>query len=110
MLAGLSPEEGVAVYIDDILVFSHTLEKHLEHLQAVIERLEEAQLKLKPVKCQFICKEVDYLGHVLTPEGLKVNTTPACIGSVLFPCACIILPAICPPILQDCPTTACPDL
>ena len=40
----------------------------------VIERLEEAQLKLKPVKCQFICKEVDYLGHVLTPEGLKVNS------------------------------------
>ena len=46
----------------------------MEHLQVVIERLEEAQLKLKPVKCQFIRKEVDYLGHVLTPEGLKVNT------------------------------------
>ena len=77
VLAGLNPEEGpdfVAVYIDDILVFSRTLEEHLEHLRAVIERLEEAQLKLKPVKCQFIRKEVDYLGHILTPEGLKVNT------------------------------------
>ena len=63
----------VAVYIDDILVFSCTLEKHLEHLQLVIEQLEEAKLKLKPVKCQFIHKEVDYLGHVLMPEGLKVN-------------------------------------
>ena len=77
VLAGLNPEDGpdfVVVYIDDILVFSRTLEEHLEHLQMVIERLEEAQLKLKPVKCQFIRKEVDSLGHVLTPEGLKVNS------------------------------------
>ena len=77
VLAGLNPENGpdfVVVYIDDILVFSRTLEEHLEHLRLVIERLEEAKLKLKPVKCQFIRKEVDYLGHVLTPEGLKVNT------------------------------------
>ena len=55
VLAGLNPEDGpdfVVVYIDDILVFSRTLEEHLEHLRMVIERLEEAQLKLKPVKCQ----------------------------------------------------------
>ena len=77
VLAGLNPENGpnfAVVYIDDILVFSRTLEEHLEHLRLVIERLEEAKLKLKPVKCQFIRKEVDYLGHMLTPEGLKVNT------------------------------------
>ena len=77
VLARLNPENGpdfVIVYIDDILVFSRTLEEHLEHLRLVIERLEEVQLKLKPVKCQFIRKEVDYLRHVLTPEGLKVNT------------------------------------
>ena len=76
VLAGLNPENGpdfVAAYIDDILVFSRILEEHLEHLRLVIERLEEAKLKLKPVKCQFIRKEVDYLGRVLTPEGLKVN-------------------------------------
>ena len=76
VLAGLNPDNGlnfVAVNIDDILVFSRTLEEHLEHLRLVIERLEEAKLKLKPVKCQFIRKEVDYLGHELTPEGLKVN-------------------------------------
>lgn len=40
----------------------------------MMERLKEAQLKLKPVKCQFIHKEVDYLGRVLTPKGLKVNS------------------------------------
>ena len=70
---GLNLENGpdFVVYIDDILVFSRTLEEHLEHLQLVIKRLEEAHLKFKPVKCQLICKKVKYLGHVLTPEGLK---------------------------------------
>ena len=49
VLAGLNPDAGpdfVAVYIDDVLVFSRTLEEHLSHLQAVIERIQEAGLKL----------------------------------------------------------------
>lgn len=76
VLARLNPENGpdfVVVYIDDILVFSCTLEEHLDHLRLVIKWLEEAHLKPKPVKCKFICKEVEYLGRVLTPEGFKVN-------------------------------------
>ena len=51
VLMGLNPEEGldfVSVYIDDILIFSETLEDHLQHLERVIERLEVAGLKLKP--------------------------------------------------------------
>lgn len=54
---GLNPEDGpdyVAVYIDDVLVFSRTLEDHLEHLRRVIERLQEVGLKLQPAKCQFL--------------------------------------------------------
>ena len=57
VLAGLNPENGtdfVSVYIDDILVFSETLDKHLKHLQRVIERLNETGLWLNPVKCHFI--------------------------------------------------------
>ena len=56
LLAGLNPKCGpdfVTVYIDDVLVFSATLEDHLTHLQAVVERIEEAGLKLKPSKCRF---------------------------------------------------------
>ncbi len=56
-----------------MLVFSHTLEDHLQHLCAVIEKLRGAGLKLKPSKCHFIRKEVKHLGHVITPDGLKPN-------------------------------------
>ena len=76
LVTGLNPPAGpdfVAVYIDDILVFSPTLELHLAHLRTVIERIREAGLKLKPSKCRFICREVEYLGHLITPEGLKPN-------------------------------------
>ena len=76
VLAGLNPDDGpdyVAVYIDDVLVFSRTLEEHLQHLCNVIQRLSEAGLKLKPSKCRFIREEVEYLGHVITPYGLKTN-------------------------------------
>ena len=76
VLMGLNPAEGpdfVSVYIDDVLVFSRTLKEHLEHLRLVIQRLTEANLKLKPVKCRFACKEVEYLGHLITPFGLKPN-------------------------------------
>ena len=60
-------------FIDDILVFSRTLTEHLQHLRLVIERLQKAGLKLKPAKCHFVCKEVEYLGHFITPDGLKPN-------------------------------------
>ena len=77
LVTGLNPASGpdfVAVYIDDILVFSPTLEQHLSHLRAVIERISEAGLKLKPSKCLFVRSEVEYLGHLITPEGLKPNS------------------------------------
>ncbi len=76
VLMGLNPEDGpdfVSVYIDDILVFSRTISEHLRHLQLVLERLKEAGLKLKPTKCHFIREEVEYLGHIITPQGLKPN-------------------------------------
>ena len=83
VLAGLNPEKGpdfVKVYIDDVLVFSPTLADHLLHLQRVFNRIREAGLKLKPTKCRFVATEVEYLGHVLTPEGLKTN--PATVSAV----------------------------
>ena len=76
VLMGLNPPEGpdmVTVYIDDILVFSRTLDEHLQHLQSVLQRLKQAGLKLNPRKCHFITQEVEYLGHIITPDGLKTN-------------------------------------
>ena len=77
VLAGLNPEDGpdfVVVYIDDVLVISRTLDDHLEHLRCVIQRIHDAGLKLKPSKCRFIRDEVEYLGHLITPQGLKTNS------------------------------------
>lgn len=76
VLEGLNPEHGkqfVVAYLDDILVFSDTLQDHLVHLRKVIDRLKSANLKLKPAKCLFTPKEVEYLGHVITPNGLRPN-------------------------------------
>ena len=58
----------------------YTLTDHLHHLRQVFDRIREAGLKLKPTKCRFVAPEVEYLGHVLTPEGLKTN--PATVSAV----------------------------
>ena len=74
---GLNPENGpsiVAVYLNDVLIFSSTLDEHLTHLQLVLNNIIGAELKLKPSKCKFVQQEVMYLGHVITPAGLKPNT------------------------------------
>ena len=49
------------------------MEDHLTHLQTVIQRIQEAGLKPKPSKCHFARCEVEYLGHLLAPEGLRTN-------------------------------------
>ncbi len=79
----LNPEDGqafVSVCIDDILIYSRSLEEHITHLRLVLERIKAAGLKLKLSKCAFVRQEVEYLGHVLTPEGLKTN--PKLVESV----------------------------
>ena len=76
VLSGLNPVEGpdfVAVYLDDVLVFSETLDDHLMHLRLVLERIGQAGLKLKPTKCHLVRQEVEYLGHIITPNGLLPN-------------------------------------
>ena len=65
--------KNVLVYVDDILIFSHTLEEHLQHLSQVFDRLHKANLTLKPSKCQFCVKSVKYLGHVLSKDGVQVD-------------------------------------
>lgn len=60
VLSGLNPPEGqafVAIYIDDIPIFSRTLHDHLKHIEQVLNRLQSAGLKLQPAKCHFMSKE-----------------------------------------------------
>ena len=58
------------VYLDDIIVLGRTFNEHLGNLQAVLQRLRQAGLKLKPSKCAFFKHEVKYLGHVISTSGV----------------------------------------
>ena len=59
------------IYLDDIVVFSDTEKEHIKHLAVVFERFWEHGLKLKPSKCHFFWKEINYLGHHVSTEGMK---------------------------------------
>ena len=83
VVMGLNPEAGpdyIAVYLDDILIFSRSLEERRNHLKQLFKRIEEVGLKLNPKKCSFACQRVEYLGHIITAQGLKPN--PARIEAV----------------------------
>ncbi|KAG8496754.1 hypothetical protein CXB51_007828 [Gossypium anomalum] len=60
-------------FIDDILVYSQTEEKHDEHLRIVLQVLREKQLYAKFSKCEFWLTEVTFLGHIVSAEGIKVD-------------------------------------
>ena len=61
------------IYLDDIIVFSRTPEEHIHRLRAVFEKLKAAGLKLKPSKCDFFKKEIKYLGHVVSEQGVSTD-------------------------------------
>ena len=72
--------ESLLLYLDDIVVFSSTVEQHLERLRVVLDRLKNEGLKAKLSKCSFFQKEVHYLGHVISRDG--VSTEPGKVEAV----------------------------
>ena len=72
VLAGLQ-WSSCLVYLDDIIVMGKTFEDHLRNLAEVFDRLRSANLKLKPTKCAFACKEVAFLGHIVSDQGVATN-------------------------------------
>jgi hypothetical protein len=61
------------VYMDDIIVFSTSLQEHISNSKLIFKRLREYRLKVQLDKCEFLRKEVEFLGHIVTPEGIKPN-------------------------------------
>ena len=66
--------EVCLVYLDDIILFSTTVDEHLERLVRVLDRLRTAGLKLKPEKCSLFQKSVSFLGHVVSENGISTDS------------------------------------
>ncbi|GFT35751.1 retrovirus-related Pol polyprotein from transposon 17.6 [Trichonephila clavipes] len=64
---------GALVYIDDIILFTKTIDGHFELLGKVFERFERIRLKFNPSKCQYLTKSCKFLGFVVTPEGILID-------------------------------------
>ena len=57
--------------MDDMVIYADSLEEHTRKFRILLERLDKANLTPQPEKCLFLRKEVCYLGHVITQEGVK---------------------------------------
>ena len=64
-------DDFVIVYIDDILVYSKTVEDHARHLEVVLGRLRDNKLYANGNKNDFAHQEIEFLGHVVTRDGIK---------------------------------------
>jgi hypothetical protein len=60
-------------YLDDILIYSVSLEEYQRHVRQVLQRLKEVGLTLKPSKCQFYTDKMEYLGYIISPIGIQMD-------------------------------------
>ena len=65
------PADKVVAYLDDILIMSECFEEHLDLVARVLNTLEQYKMKIKPSKCHWFQKEIEYLGHVVSESGLR---------------------------------------
>jgi len=63
----------VVIYLNDILIFSDSLEDHQVHIQRVLECLHEYDLHSKPEKCLFHMQKIKFLGFMVTPTGISMD-------------------------------------
>jgi len=79
-------ENFVLVYLDNIIVISKNLQEHIAHLLLVIQKLNEAHLKLNTAKCQFGFKSIRLLGHLISADKLQVDPLKVeAINRIEFP-------------------------
>lgn len=76
------------LYLDDVIVYGDSFEKTLKRLAGVFQRLREAKLKLNPKKCNLFRREVNYLGHVVSSEGIAPDPEKVrCVLEWPTPCS-----------------------
>ncbi|CAM5166707.1 unnamed protein product [Natator depressus] len=98
-------DQYVVIYLNDILVFSNNSEQHCYHICSILERLWKQSLYMKLEKCTFDQYFTEYLGYILSPEGIKMNppeveghpqlgSAQILLGITVLPGLCKFLPAI----------------
>lgn len=65
----------VLMFLDDILIYSPDLSSHIQHITLVLDKLREHNLYMKLSKCSFAKKQLDYLGHIITDQGVATDPT-----------------------------------
>ena len=78
-LSGLD-KRFYAPFLDDVAVFSHSIDEHMEHLFSVLNAQRKAGLTLQPAKCQLFQHEINFLGHLISSEG--VQTSPEFVNVI----------------------------
>ena len=72
--------QGVIVFIDDILVTGRTREEHTRNLRNMLDRLRQVGLRLRKSTCLFFQQSLEYLGHVISKEGIRpTNERVKCV-------------------------------
>src|ERR1700680_3323647 len=66
-------DKFIIVYLDDIVVYSKSVDEHLHHLELVFNRLREHKLYAKLEKCSFMQNQIKFLGHLVSADGIRVN-------------------------------------
>src|SRR6185369_2869174 len=66
-------DKHMAVFIDDINIYSLTFEEHLEHIRKTFDKCRKYGLKIKRKKCHFACEKLEFLGHVVSKDGLLAD-------------------------------------
>ena len=61
--------------MDDILVYSDIYDQHIRHVKMVLDALKQRNLKVKTEKCRFHVKEITFLGFIVTPKNIQMETT-----------------------------------
>lgn len=71
----------VVIYLDDIVIFSHSIEEHKQHVDEILTILNEAHFKVSPAKCTIAARQIEFLGHMVT--STMVEPTPDKIQAIL---------------------------
>jgi hypothetical protein len=66
-------DDFIIVYLDDILIFLKTFKEHEKHIHRVLQTLQNANLLVKPDKCNFYIQEVKFLGHIISPGEIQMD-------------------------------------